>query len=78
MVVPVTPGPTFDPGVARRLLAADVSIVSSNAVPYYDITPDDQRLIVVRQTAVAQTPGGGQMVVVDNWFDELASKMKAR
>jgi hypothetical protein len=77
-VVPVTPGPAFDPGVARRLLAGTAGVVSSNQVPYYELTPDDQRLIMVRQTAVAQTPGGGQLVVVDNWIDELKSKMKAR
>ncbi len=78
MVVPVTPGPTFDPGAARRLLPAGSGFVGSNTVPYYDLTPDDQRLIMVRQTSLAQTPGGGQLVVVDNWIDELKSKMKAR
>jgi serine/threonine-protein kinase len=78
MAVPITPGPTFSPGAARTLLPVGRGIIGSNNVPYYDVTPDDQRFIMVRQSAVTQAPGGGQMVVVDNWIDELESKMKAR
>jgi Tol biopolymer transport system component/tRNA A-37 threonylcarbamoyl transferase component Bud32 len=78
MMVPVASGTTFDPGAARRLLQAGSGIISSNQVPYYELTPDGQRFIMARLAAVAQTPGGGQLVVVDNWIDELRAKMKER
>jgi hypothetical protein len=75
MVMPVTPGPTFMPGAPRRLFPLGSGLVPSNVVPRYDITPDDQRFIMSRVSAVSQAPGAGQLVVVDNWFTELKAKM---
>jgi hypothetical protein len=31
---------------------------------------------MVRLAAVNQAPGAGQVVVVDNWFEELGRKMR--
>ena len=75
MVVPVTPGPTFAPGAPRRLFPLGSGLIGSNVVPLYDITPDDQRFIMARLSAANQAPGAGQLVVVDNWFEELKAKM---
>jgi dipeptidyl aminopeptidase/acylaminoacyl peptidase len=75
MVVAVTPGATFVPGEPRRLLALGGGLFASTIVPYYDITPDDKRFLMVRLAAVNQAPGAGQLVVVDNWFTELRAKM---
>jgi serine/threonine-protein kinase len=75
MLVPVTPGPTFAPGEPRRLFPLGSGLVPSNITPYYDLTPDDRRLVMVRVAAVNQAPGAGQLVVVDNWFEELNRKM---
>jgi serine/threonine-protein kinase len=77
MVVPVTPGPTFGPGEARRLFPLGGSLLGSSIVPYYDLTPDDKRFVTVRLAAVNQAPGAGQLVVVDNWDQELRTKMRA-
>ena len=75
MVVSVTPGATFAPGEPRRLLALGGGLFNSTIVPYYDITPDDKRFLMVRLAAVNQAPGAGQLVVVDNWDVELKAKM---
>jgi len=75
MVVPVTSSPTFTPGAPRRLFPLGSGLVASNVVPRYDLTPDDQRFVMVRLSAVNQAPGAGQLVVVENWFTELKSKM---
>ena len=75
MVLPVTPGPMFSPGTPRRLFALGSGLIGSNAVPLYDLTPDDQRFVMTRLAAANQAPGAGQLVVVDNWFTELRSKM---
>jgi serine/threonine-protein kinase len=77
MVAPVTPGPTFAPGAPRRLFALGSTIVPSNTVPYYDLTPGDKQFVMVRVAAVNQAPGAGQVVVVDNWIEELKRKMGA-
>jgi serine/threonine-protein kinase len=78
MAVPISPGPTFAPGDARRLLPFTAGTVGSATVPYYAVTPDDSEFIMVRQSAVAQEPGGGQLVVVDNWLDELRAKLRGK
>jgi serine/threonine-protein kinase len=75
MVVPVTPGPTFTAGAPRRLFPLGSGLLRSNTVPMYDITPDQRQFIMVRLSAVSQAPGAGQLVVVDNWFEELKAKM---
>jgi eukaryotic-like serine/threonine-protein kinase len=75
MAAPVTPGPTFTSGAPVRLFPLGGGLVASNAVPLYDITPDDKKFLMVRLAAVNQAPGAGQLVVVDNWFTELRAKM---
>jgi len=76
MVVPIAPGPTFSPGEPRRLFAISGAQFGSLVVPYYDLTPDDKRFVMVRLAAVNQAPGAGQLVVVENWFEELRRKMR--
>ncbi|MEO8139973.1 MAG: protein kinase [Gemmatimonadota bacterium] len=78
MVVPVTPGPTFVPGAPRRLFPLGGGLVASSIVPLYDLTPDDKRFLMVRLAAVNQAPGAGQVVMVDNWLEELKAKMRPK
>ncbi len=78
MAVSVTTTPTFATEMPRRLFPFAAGLVSSNIVPLYDLTPDDQRFIMVRLAAVNQAPGAGQLVMVDNWFTELYAKMKGK
>ncbi|HJS48545.1 MAG TPA: protein kinase [Gemmatimonadales bacterium] len=75
MVVPVPPGAVFAPGEPRRLFALGGTRVGSNVVPLYDLTPDDSRFVAARIAAVDQAPGSGQLVVVENWSEELRAKM---
>jgi len=75
MAVPIAPGATFSPGEPRRLFALGGILVTSNIVPYYDLTPGDSGFVMVRLAAVNAAPGAGQVVVVDNWFTELKAKM---
>jgi hypothetical protein len=44
--------------------------------PFYDVTPDDKRFVMVRLSTVNTAPGAGQLVVMDNWFEELEKKMR--
>jgi Tol biopolymer transport system component len=76
MVVPVTPASSFVYGEPRRLFPLRGAFVASAVLPYYDVTPDDQRFVMARPSGNDQTPGAGQLVVVDNWIDELKQKMR--
>ena len=78
MVVPVTPGPTFTPGAPQRVFPLGSGLIGSNVVALYDLTPDDKRFVMVRLAAVNQAPGAGQLVLVDNWSDELKAKMEKK
>ena len=78
MEVPVTPGATFAPGEPRRLFPLGSGLYGSTIVPFYDLTPDDKRLVTVRLAAVNQAPGAGQLVLVDNWDEELKAKMRGK
>lgn len=73
--VPVGTGPTFAPGTP---VAIPPAALLSRATPFYDITPDGRRFVRVRLAVGNQPPGGGQVVVVDNWFGELKARMGGR
>jgi serine/threonine-protein kinase len=77
MVVPVRGSPTFLPSQPQRLFTAISQLIPSNVVPYWDISPDDKRFLMVRITGADQAPGAGQVVMVDNWFDEVRRKVRA-
>jgi serine/threonine-protein kinase len=75
MSAPIAPGTTFAPGEPRRLFSLVGTLVKSNISPYYDVTPDGKKFVMVRLSTASATPGAGQIVVVDNWFTELRAKM---
>ena len=43
------------------------------ALPYYAVTPDGQRFLMVKDSGPAQAPT--QINVVLNWFEELKQKV---
>jgi hypothetical protein len=77
MGVRVAAGPVFSPGQPYKLFDPSNQLFTSNTVPYYDLSPDDKRFLMVQLAGVSQAPGAGQLVVVENWFQELRQKIKA-
>jgi protease II len=77
MVAAVAVGPAFSAGQPHKLFEPSNQLFPSNVVPYYDLSPDDKRFLMVRLAGVSQAPGAGQLVVVENWFEELRQKVKA-
>ena len=45
------------------------SALSTNYT-WFDASPDDQRFLMVRES-----PNGGRLIVVDNFFEELRAKV---
>jgi hypothetical protein len=75
MAVPVTTTPAFSAGAAHLLFEGPFRV--DGPFRGYDVTPDGQRFLMVR--AVEQPPARiTQMVLVQNWFQELKAKAPAK
>ena len=71
MVVEVLPGPTFVTG-ERRVLFSTQGFRSNPVHQQYDVTPDDQRFVMIRNLG---RQGASELIVVENFFEELKAKV---
>ncbi len=71
MSVEVLSGATFVYGEPRALFPV-VGLRRDRNHPQYDITPDDQRFVMIRNRGVNETP---ELIVVENFFEELKAKV---
>ena len=76
MVVPITTGPSLEVGTPRPLFSAK-GYVRTLSYRAYDLTPDDTRFVMLRALSDTTTTPS-QLVLVDNWMDELRAKLKTR
>ena len=72
MVVPVETEPTFTPGNPEVLFNASAFLLQPGP-RLFDIAPDGQRFLWAREgaTPVDETPTPPDIIVVENWLDEL-------
>jgi eukaryotic-like serine/threonine-protein kinase len=70
--VPINPGPTFNPGEPRPLFPVGQFTVNGNA-GVFDVSPDGKRFLMIRPVAGL---GETELVVVQNWFQELKQRGK--
>ena len=62
--------PTFAPGIPIRLVEG--RYVSDDSRLAFDISPDGQRLLMLKESAGTDGPSNrGQVILVQNWFEEL-------
>ena len=66
MVVDITTEPTFRAGAPRLLFEGNFEL-SSGTLPFYDISPDGQRFVMIK----LEQQERAQINVVQNWFEEL-------
>ena len=71
MVVEVLQGVTFVAG-AQRVLFSTQGFRSSPFHQFYDVMPDDQRFVMIRNRDVEDV---GELIVVENFFEELKAKV---
>ena len=67
----VTTTPTFAKGRQSVLTSAIDYANEGPSRRNYDVTPDDQRFLMIRR---ARGSGSSQIVVVENWFEELKQR----
>ena len=73
MAVDITTQPNFAAGKPRMLFQGPY-LNTTILMPYYDVSPDGERFLMlkpVEQAAVALT----QIIVVQNWFEELKRRV---
>jgi Tol biopolymer transport system component len=66
----VPPGATFQQGEQRVLFAIGSSYYVAANYPYFDISPDDRRFLMMRTTGTAVDDAPG-LIVVENWMEEV-------
>jgi Tol biopolymer transport system component/predicted Ser/Thr protein kinase len=65
----------FSAGRPRVLFRGNYSEAGGANRPSYDVAPDGQRFLMMRDEAPSeQSSSGTQVVVVDNWFEELMQR----
>jgi Tol biopolymer transport system component len=72
-----TSGPTFNFGSPSKVF--DAKYVESNPSRHYDVSPDGQRFLMIKDSASTDpnaTPVS--MIVVLNWFEELKAAVRVR
>jgi serine/threonine-protein kinase len=77
MTVPVTTRPTFSAGAPAPLFQAQ-AYAHSLSYRAYDVSPDDRRFVMLRPAADSVRSPGRQLVVVDNWVEELRAKLRSK
>jgi hypothetical protein len=71
----VTLAPTFTAGVPRVLFNGRYGATAR--IRGYDVSPDGRRFLMVQQKERAPTIVS-QMILVQNWFDELKRKVPVK
>jgi Tol biopolymer transport system component len=67
----LVPGPGFSVGQPKVLFSASPFVIGNNA-GVYDVSPDGRRFVMVRPATGA---GESELVVVQNWFEELRGRV---
>jgi serine/threonine-protein kinase len=76
MVVPVSTNPTFSAGVPRLLFQRPTPLTSLGT-RYYDVTADGKRFLTV-QDKERPPLKVTEMILVQNWFEELKRRVPAK
>ena len=71
--VPIQTAPTFSAGTPTKVF--DTPYVIGPAGRTYDVSPDGQRFLMIKDVGTEQVPS---MVVVLNWLEELKAKLPAK
>ncbi len=72
MAVEITAKPTFSVGKPKMLFQGPY-LPTPITFPYYDVSPDGQRFLMIKPTE--QTSSLTQIIVVQNWFEELKRRV---
>jgi hypothetical protein len=72
MTVAVHPGSTFSFDPPKRLFSTE-QYIGINPVPSFDVSPDDKRFLLLRETAPNER---NELIVVQNWTQEMKARAR--
>jgi eukaryotic-like serine/threonine-protein kinase len=72
MTVAVHPGNTFSFEQPKRLFST-AQYVGINPVPSFEVSPDDKRFLLLRETAPNER---NELIVVQNWTEEMKARAR--
>jgi serine/threonine-protein kinase len=72
MTVAVHPGSTFSFDPPKRLFST-AQYIGINPVPSFDVSPDDKRFLLLRETAPNER---NELIVVQNWTQEMKARAR--
>jgi eukaryotic-like serine/threonine-protein kinase len=78
MVATVDPGETFRVTERRALFSIPPEVMVATLGRDFDVTPDDQRFIMMRSVGPDEAPATSPMVLVENWGEEVKEKMRTQ
>jgi serine/threonine-protein kinase len=79
MAVPVRTTPTFSAGNPAKVFETRYLVPNNGRT--YDVSPDGQRFVMIKDTAADDRERGGappNIVVVLNWFEELKQRVPVK
>ena len=72
MSVSVTPGPAWQATAPVKVISDRSSALISPSLRTYDVSPDDQRFLMIKDAVGRDGPATPpRIVVVQNWFEEV-------
>ena len=76
----LTTEPAFNRGEQRTLFSHGSEYVRGTNYAAYDVSPDDQRFVMIRRTigGAGQGQDSTRLMFVENWFEELKAKVGSR
>jgi len=72
MTLAIAPGASFSFGQPKALFSA-APYVSIGAVPSFDLSPDDKRFLMLRETAPTER---NELILVQNWTEEMKARAR--
>ena len=70
-MVPVETEPSFVPGTAEVLFDTAGYALTEGDSRQFDVAPDGQRFLMLKRVAATDGGGAAEIVLVQNWLDEL-------
>jgi Tol biopolymer transport system component len=76
VAVSVTTQPTLSIRDQRVLFSVPADIRLNPTKQFYDVSPDDQRFLMIRSPSARGRAGHTSLVMVDNWLEEVRARLK--
>ena len=75
MIVDIETTPSLRPGNPEILFSGPYRVGSALGVKSFDVSPDGERLLMLKDLEVELAGSTGRIVLVQNWVEELKERV---